>query len=60
MVATQLAVNAGAPVSRPRPASIKRKNWRNEFDPVSFLTTAGVGRKRLTLSKKDAQGEPAR
>ncbi len=47
---------------RSKPASIRRKNGRNGFDPVLFLATAGVGRTVMNLSKKDAlfiQGEPA-
>ncbi|HET7207181.1 MAG TPA: Crp/Fnr family transcriptional regulator [Terriglobales bacterium] len=41
---------------------MKRKIRRTGFDPVSFLATAGVGRKVVNLAKKEVlftQGEPA-
>lgn len=60
MIATQAA--ARAPVASSKSAFMKRKNRRTGFDPVSFLATAGVGRKVVNLAKKEVlftQGEPA-
>jgi CRP/FNR family transcriptional regulator, cyclic AMP receptor protein len=45
-----------------RPKNRRNGNGHSGFDPVSFLATAGVGRKLVTLPKKGVlftQGEPA-
>jgi CRP/FNR family cyclic AMP-dependent transcriptional regulator len=60
-------MTAPAIVSRTRDAPsklnlLKRKIARNQFDPESFLATAGVGRRLLHLEKKQilfTQGEAA-
>src|SRR5581483_2110288 len=60
MATTQ--ASTGARISKSGAASIKPRNARKEFDPESFLATAGVGRTSLNLRKNEVlftQGEPA-
>jgi CRP/FNR family transcriptional regulator, cyclic AMP receptor protein len=65
MLSTTAAGKARGPLSKSlfnSPKSGRHGNGPSGFDPVSFLATAGVGRKLLTLPKKDVlftQGEPA-
>ena len=53
---------APRPDSRGEAPVVKRSTPGNNFDPASFLATAGVGRKLMNLPKKQrlfSQGEPA-
>ncbi len=53
---------AGARVAKTKVGLTRRKNANNVFDLESFLASAGVGRKLLTLQQKQvlfSQGEPA-
>lgn len=54
-IAARVGERAEAPVTR-------RRSPHNNFDPASFLATAGVGRKLVHLARKQllfSQGEPA-
>ncbi len=59
MATKRIAPRGGAITQVP---VIKARNTNNNFDPASFLATAGVGRTLVNLPKKQllfSQGEPA-
>ena len=59
MTTARIAARVGERAEAPVP---RRRNPHNNFDPASFLATAGVGRKLVHLARKQllfSQGEPA-